>query len=73
MLFRSAVSAIASNVDEAASRAGHSVEASQKVVTALVQTLPIVADVDKLATTVRARAADLSAQVQDFIGEVRAA
>ena len=70
---RDAVSAIASNVDEAASRAGHSVEASQKVVTALVQTLPIVADVDKLATTVRARAADLSAQVQDFIGEVRAA
>jgi len=70
---RDAVAAIASNVDEAASRAGHSVEASQKVVTALVQTLPIVADVDKLATTVRARAADLSTQVQDFIGEVRAA
>jgi len=70
---RVAVSAIASNVDEAASRAGHSVEASQKVVTALVATLPIVADVDKLATTVRARAADLSAQVRDFIGEVRAA
>jgi methyl-accepting chemotaxis protein len=70
---KDAVSSIASNVDEASNRAGLSVEAAHKVVAALAQTLPIVADVDQLASTVRARAADLSAQVRDFIGEVRAA
>jgi methyl-accepting chemotaxis protein len=67
------VASIGHNVHEAVGRADGNVKTVELVNQAMIETLPIVAEVDNLAGAVRGHAQNLGEQVRAFLSEVSAA